>query len=752
MAMDSTKNGTRPANLAAAFGVVLLAGCAASGLEGCNCESSDTTSPTSTGSSGGTASGGAAGGGGQGGAPACPVERQCADACCAEDEWCVAGECAPSCQDGVLCGDPVVCCAPGEECLAKGCVPACPSGVRCGADLLTCCQQGEVCVSAKCVSPGKECIDSFDCGLGSFCEPTLQKCLPQFDPVTCEYKPAFFPFEPVLEWSWTQSAKDPEHVQSVTTPLVIDLDQQGSPEVVINASLGGWLGMTGRLRALAGDSGVEKWTNQTVFLNGPAAIAAGDVDGDGYPEIVGIASTNQVVCFEHTGELKWTAAPVLSGVDTAGPSIADLDGDGSPEIVVGALVLDADGKVVWDHGAAAGSNAGYPGGFTAIADVDLDGKPEVIPGAKVYDYQGKLKFDLGADGYPAVANFDADPQAEIVLVANGVVTVYDGTSGKADFAPVTIPGGGRGGPPTVADFNGDGQPEIGVAGGASYVVIDPDAQPQVVWASPTQDMSSNVTGSSVFDFEGDGSDEVVYADECYLRVYKGADGKILMEVPNSSGTGHENPLVADVDGDGNSEVVVVANNWSCGHGKQFAGVFVYGDSHDHWVPTRRVWNQHAYHVTNVGALGSIPAVEQNNWQVADLNNYRTNVQGEGVFNAPDLALDLAVAATYCQQAITLTATVKNLGSLGVAPGVAVAFYWGKSPAPDKLIGTAKTTKPLLPGQSEAVSTSTPVPEGQSGPFDFLAVVDPDPDGGKVAECLEDNNTAAATGVKCASVR
>jgi hypothetical protein len=610
-----------------------------------------------------------------------------------------------------------------------------------------------VCVSGECVEPGQPCTDSFDCGLDAFCEPTIGQCLPQFDPVTCEVIPDFGSFEPLLEWSWTSSAVEPAYVHSVSAPIVVDLDGAGSPEVVVNTTTGGFLGQQGRLRALAGHNGAEVWTNTDTPLQSAAGLAAGDIDADGFPEVLAITFDQRLAAFEHDGSTKWISAQAMSGIGTAGPSIADLDGDGSPEIVVGAAVFDASGAVDWDHGASAGTNAGYPGGFTAIADVDLDGEPEVVPGGLVYGPAGALERTLGSDGYPAVANFDDDPQPEIVVVSNGWVAFYDGQTGAQDWPAVGIPGGGRGGPPTVADFDGDGDPEVGVAGGSSYLVIDPDGQPQVRWTSPTQDASSNVTGSSVFDFEGDGQHEVVYADECYLRVYDGADGTVRMEVPNTSGTGHEYPLVADVDGDGNSELVVVANSWSCAHGHDLHGVFVYGDTHDRWVPTRRIWNQHAYHVTNVASDGAIPAVESNSWQVPSLNNYRTNVQGEGVFNAPDLTVDLAVSASYCNQPMILTATVMNIGSLGVPAGLAVAFFAGTSPDPGSLIAVAHTLTSLLPGQSEVVTAEFQPPGSQSGPYDFVVMVDydeTDPDGA-ARECLEDNNTASVTGVTCGMV-
>ena len=73
-----------------------------------------------------------------------------------------------------------------------------------------------------------------------------------------------------------------------------------------------------------------------------------------------------------------------------------------------------------------------------------------------------------------------------------------------------------------------------VPGRAPVTIALPSPAVTLKWQSTTQDGSSNVTGSSVFDFEGDGKAEVVYNDECYFRVYNGADGMVLFETPSSS--------------------------------------------------------------------------------------------------------------------------------------------------------------------------------------------------------------------------
>lgn len=276
------------------------------------------------------------------------------------------------------------------------------------------------------------------------------------------------------------------------------------------------------------------------------------------------------------------------------------------------------------------------------------------------------------------------------------------------------------------------------------------------WWTVTDD-ESGATGSSVFDFQGDGAAEVVYGDECYTRVLDGSTGSIVLEIENQNDTIREYPIVADVDGDNNSELIVVANDVAA-TADQCAlipgytprqGIYVYGDVNDQWVRTRRVWTQHTYHVTNSTSTGLTPVTEDPNWLDPDLNNYRQNVQGAGVFNAADLSVDLAVGTSTClDEMFAIVATVRNVGSIGVDAGIDVTLYSGTG-TDGTVVSTQQTPDALLPGASVDILWQVPAPGGMA--LDFFVLVDND-DGdataGAINECNEDNNTSATTSVSC----
>jgi len=434
-----------------------------------------------------------------------------------------------------------------------------------------------------------------------------------------------WPIYPGEKWSWTETSMPVEGISParhvVNTPVVVDLDADGFPEIVFSAAVPreGSSRFPAYIVVLDGRTGAEKQVlaDPAMRVEGYVALAAGDIDGDGLPEIVGMAYKDarpyHLIAFENDLTFKWRSDEV-EDVSWAGITIANLDGTGLPEILVGHQVLDADGKLLWSGSSTASGRA-----IPIVADIDLDGAMEVITGNRVYAADGTVLWSApgvaATWGWAATGNFDDDPFAEVVFGTHSSILVFehDGTL-KWETKNVWA-----GGPPTVADFDGDGQAEIGQAGDRLYSVFDTDGQ--LMWEQPIED-SSGSTGSSVFDFDGDGSMEVIHHDHKFVRIFRGSDGELLFKTPLTGPTAVEYPVIADIDADGHAELLVTSA--ALGGYEDQSGIRVYGGLDNDWIRTRKIWNQHAYHVTNVNSDGTIPVSEQPNWLTPGLNNYRQN--------------------------------------------------------------------------------------------------------------------------------
>ena len=549
---------------------------------------------------------------------------------------------------------------------------------------------------------------------------------------TCEYVPSTAPFSPTLEWEWKGGTTLPTYNQVMMAPVIADINEDGIPDIIFASFAGSSYQSNGHLRAISGQGGTELFTvtNSSYDIWDVGSIAIGDIDLDGRYEIVAVdESGNRLIAFEHDGVFKWRSPTISGGINRGGAAIADLDGDGTPEVIVGSTVLNNNGTLRWAGTYGKGNNADGP--LSLVADLDLDGVPEIVAGNTAYRADGSLYWNNASltDGFNAVANFDSGPYPEIVLVDSGKVYLLE-NNGSVKWGPVSLPGGGSGGAPTIADMDNDGELEIGVAGSVRYAVFETNGT--VKWSSATQDGSSNVTGSTVFDFEADGSAEVIYRDELKLRIYRGSDGAILWETPSSSGTTYELPVVADVDADGNAEIIMVSNNYRF---NLTTGIQVFGDAADQWVATRQTWNQHTYHITNVNDDGSIPAHEVNNWDV--YNNYRLNTLTAGcVYAKPDLTASY-VRRTINETGIVLTARIGNGGGILAGANAPVAFYDGDPASGGVLLGTAHTSILLQPGQFEDVTLS--LPSGTLASPIWVAADDDGTGHGLHTELNEDNN-------------
>lgn len=491
---------------------------------------------------------------------------------------------------------------------------------------------------------------------------------------TCSFEREPGIFEPEVEWRWDQSTLAPGYDDPMMMPAVGDIDGDGMPEVVFTTFADRAYTSPGALIVLSGADGSEQsaWTDIDGYAPyGSGGVALGDLDGDGTPEIVTTTSDSRLLAVHADGSLVWATESRTSDFSGyAHPAIADMDGDGLAEVVAGRAIFGHDGRLL---GAGEYGDGGYAS-ISNVVDLDGDGLQEVVVGNAAYRIDGSAiwsRTDI-VDGWPAVADFDDDGQGEVVNADPGAatVTLLD-TDGSTIWGPVAIPGGG-GGPPTVADFDGDGAPEIGIAGAAYYSVFDTDGS--VLWSMPTQDASSQRTGSSVFDFEGDGRSEVVYADELTLWVFDGATGEVrLAWEDHASWTLFEYPVIVDVDADGASEIVFMSND---GINEGWQGITVVGDITDSWAPTTPTWNQHAYHITNIEDDLSVPAHPTMNWSTGH-NSFRAGgLRARPGIPAPDLVPVIADVCWTCTptERVDVAVQIDNQGTEDVNTTV-VAGLW-----------------------------------------------------------------------------
>ena len=472
----------------------------------------------------------------------------------------------------------------------------------------------------------------------------------------CFREPAVGSLDPVLEWRSSDVFEFETYVDrtnSVTAPMVAQLtddnddgiiDDLDTPDVVFTG-YDTYFGF-GTMRLLSGDGtelhwsadGVE-WEGNTYRVSSRGGVAIGDLDGDGTPEIVTVSAYGFPLVFSNDGTIRWVNTDYDVGRGSY-PAIADMDGDGRAEIVIGRTIYSWDGEVIGRGEYGTGfsvqeSQYSQEGtrGLSFAADVDLDGVMEVVAGDALYRMDGSLlALTGGPDGFPAVGNFDDEPMAEIVVTDGNsqMVILYDFDGSEfSELWRFPVPGAGggifNGGPPTVADFDGDGLPEVGVAGSDNYFVIDNDGT--FLWKASVEDLSSAITGSSVFDFDRDGAAEVVYADEHDLWILDGKTGAVKARYSDHiSRTQLEYPIIADVDGDGQTEIAFVSGNDT--EFGEWSGLTVLGSATNSWAPGRKIWNQHAYSVTNVESLGGIPSEVEPSWE--EYNTFRAGTIETGI--------------------------------------------------------------------------------------------------------------------------
>ena len=335
------------------------------------------------------------------------------------------------------------------------------------------------------------------------------------------------------------------------------------------------------------------------YLGSPLCL---DVDGDGRNEIVQASmiwdedsywSEGSITIWKEDGTTlpNWPMAEEsnLWGLTASGMAVGDIDGDGDYEIVVvddymvmaTALHVESGQMVEGDWPLEVGDYwYAYIIGSPILADLDGDGDSEIIVALDeesresdgLYAIQGDGTFlwqrRYTSEGPMSVADFDGDGDVEITLCGYGpgITRVYTFVLDHQGQQIERWRGGSRRGT-AIVDLDGDGEFELVFCTEDSVMAVHIDGSK--VWETKVGDLLGEDGALSVGDIDGDGLSEV------YVTSYVEADGFAFSLVHAFDHQGEElsdagfpktmmgdatdsSPVIGDIDGDGQKELVVGA--------------------------------------------------------------------------------------------------------------------------------------------------------------------------------------------------
>ena len=436
------------------------------------------------------------------------------------------------------------------------------------------------------------------------------------------------------QWGIVEGSSSPSLSHMYAQPFIGDIDNDGLTDLVtVGYNDAPWRSSS---IVIYGHNLQLKTSFNTspMYVYGGYPLSVADVDRDGFAEIFIQHIDGSLRCYRPDGSIKWTVS--VSEADEKSPNIliADINGDSIPEVWSKDKIFNAvSGALLVSLPEVFGFSVlyGYNGGkalMPAFADFDNDGILELAGGNKVYKLNitnstgtagnsatlwKTISANGTGDGLTSVADIDLDGFMDVVVVRDGCMYAWKPYSGTAStpelIATCPYTSSAPGSRALLTDVNNDGYPEIlftYIANVTAYQYVPSTQSLQQMWLRSTSDLSGATT-MTAFDFNQDGSVEIVYRDQSDLRIIDGTTGDNISTFACLAPTAVDYPAIVDLDRDGHAEIVVSSNTYESNQDKHAKLIVFHSPANAVWAPARYVWNQHAYNVVNVNNDLTIPA-------------------------------------------------------------------------------------------------------------------------------------------------
>ncbi|MCU0756987.1 MAG: putative Ig domain-containing protein, partial [Xanthomonadales bacterium] len=484
---------------------------------------------------------------------------------------------------------------------------------------------------------------------------------------------------------------------------------------------------TARIHAFDYETLTRRWSYNARVPDWYVAPAMGDLKGDDQVSILFVDTQARLVALDGEGSLRWASeVPVGAGsLRHLSISLADLDGDRQAEILVGPSVFNADGRLLWQFPAFSSSQS------TPLAiDLDGDGRMEVLHRHQARSHSGQLLWTTPSGSTAQYSLFAPITLADGRL---GLVVSEQTNAGarlsllRADGSQVWRRDGAEAGPaatPLVADFNGDGAPEIFLPSNGALYGADGVRR----WSAAGTAWTQRAFRAAVAgDVDGDGALEILGFNDAGLVVLSGATGALLSNDSNwtDNTSYHMVPGVLDVRGDGDVRLLVAGAD----------GLRSYRPLSGRWRTQAQVLHQQAWAADRVTPQLSIPPAQAGRVHAPIQLLAPPEVIGDAGLRS-DLHL-LAPSAVPQGSSLQLRSTITNRGTLA-SRAFAVEFRRGSPGAPGALLGRVEHG-PLAPGATVALMLND-ISLDVLGREEFYAELVTDP---AEQECETRNNRASA---------